>query len=117
MIDALAIARLIHDEWICRYGSPRVLLSDRGKQFISDIMEELCTLWRIDRIFTSAFHPQTDGLVERFNCVGAQWNNGIPCVPRNSVLFFYSVTPWNGKENSAIPGVDGLGSASLRAVK
>ena len=42
---------------------------------------------------------------------------------RNSVrsaesrAVFSSVTPWNGKENSAIPGVDELGSASLRAVK
>ena len=69
MIDALAIARLVHDEWICRYGSHRVLLFDPGKQFISDIIKVLCNFWRIDNIVTSAYHPQTDGLVERFNSV------------------------------------------------
>lgn len=48
-------------------GLPRDLLTDRGKPFTSRTMRALCTTLGIQQHFTAIYHPQTDGLVERFN--------------------------------------------------
>jgi hypothetical protein len=55
------------DTIICRYGPPEKILSDLGKQFISNLMAEVCTRIGIEQVFTSPYHPQANGMVERFN--------------------------------------------------
>ena len=54
-------------EVISRHGVPAKLLSDRGASFLSDILQEVYKLLGIKKVNTSAYHPQSDGLVERFN--------------------------------------------------
>ena len=44
-----------------------VLLSDRGKNFLSKLIAEVCKIFQIHKVNTSSYHPQSDGLVERFN--------------------------------------------------
>ena len=66
-VGATVIARLLVDEIIARHGAPRVLLSDRGTNVLSKIVAEVCKIFRIHKVNTSSYHPQTDGLVERFN--------------------------------------------------
>uniref|UniRef100_A0A8C5MF74 Gypsy retrotransposon integrase-like protein 1 n=1 Tax=Leptobrachium leishanense TaxID=445787 RepID=A0A8C5MF74_9ANUR len=51
----------------CRVGIPKEILTDQGTPFMSRIMKELCRLLKIKPLKTSVYHPQTDGLVERFN--------------------------------------------------
>jgi hypothetical protein len=65
--DSKAIASAFLDEVICKHGKPRALLSDRGSNFLSSLMNELYVVWGIDKKTTTAYHPQTNGLVERFN--------------------------------------------------
>jgi hypothetical protein len=36
-------------------------------QFTSLFFKNICEIFRIDKTQTTAFHPQSDGLVERFN--------------------------------------------------
>jgi hypothetical protein len=60
-------AKLLVEEVICRHGTPKKLLSDRGKTFLAKLSYEVYNLLNIKKINTSAYHPQTDGLVERFN--------------------------------------------------
>ena len=48
-----------------RHGVPAKLLSDRGANFLSDILQEVYKLLGIKKVNTSAYHPQSDGLVER----------------------------------------------------
>lgn len=55
------------NEIIARHGAPRVLLSDRGKNFLSKVVADVCKVFRIHKVNTSSYNPQTDGLVERFN--------------------------------------------------
>ena len=64
---APTIARLLVEEIVSRHGVPRQLLSDRGPSFLSKLMYEVCRLLGVEKINTSAYHPQTDGLVERYN--------------------------------------------------
>ena len=62
------IARLLVENIVCRHGVPQELLSDRGSNFLSELMLELCSLLGIKKLNTSGYHPLTDGLVEKFNC-------------------------------------------------
>ena len=50
-----------------RFGIPKEILSDQGTNFMSQLLKELYRLMKIHPIRTSPYHPQTDGLVERFN--------------------------------------------------
>ena len=50
-----------------RVGIPEEILTDQGTNFMSTLLEEIYRLLHISRIRTSPYHPQTDGLVERFN--------------------------------------------------
>ena len=66
-VEASVIARLLVDKIITRHGAPRVLLSDRGTNFLSNLVAEVCKIFQIQKVNTSIYHLQTDGLVERFN--------------------------------------------------
>lgn len=50
-----------------RTGIPKEILTDQGTPFMSKVTKELCKLLKIKHLRTSVYHPQTDGLVERFN--------------------------------------------------
>ena len=50
-----------------RVGVPQEILTDQGANFMSQLLAEVYKLLRIKPIRTSPYHPQTDGLVERFN--------------------------------------------------
>ena len=65
-IDAGTVAEhLIH--LFSTVGIPKEILSDQGTNFMSQLLRELYNLLNISQIRMSPYHPQTDGLVERFN--------------------------------------------------
>jgi hypothetical protein len=49
------------------YGAPRYVLTDNGSQFTAKFFPAACRKLGIDKVFTTAYHPQTNGQVERFN--------------------------------------------------
>jgi transposase InsO family protein len=51
--------------WICRFGVPAIITSDRGAQFTSNIWNSLCLLLQIKHQPTTAYHPQANGMVEK----------------------------------------------------
>ena len=65
--DSITLARILTDEVICRYGVPESLHSDQGANFVSEVMQSLCAQLGIKRTQTSAYHPEGNGQVERFN--------------------------------------------------
>ena len=65
--SAETVARLFVEGIVCRHGVPRELLSDRGGNFLSELMQEVCKLMGVKKLNTSGYHPQCNGLVERFN--------------------------------------------------
>ena len=65
--DAKTVAVTFVQEWVCRYGTPRQLHSDRGKDLTGQVMTEIYKLLQIDKTATTAFRPQSNGQVERMN--------------------------------------------------
>jgi hypothetical protein len=66
-ITALVVAKAFYDAWVFSYGPPRYLLTDNGTQFNAKVFLAVCRILGIAKIFTTAYHPQTNGQVERFN--------------------------------------------------
>lgn len=83
-----------------RHGIPDEILSDRGTNFMSVLMKRLCEQLGIRHIKTTPYHPQTNGVVERFNgslkammrrcCQGdlKNWDSYLPML-----LFAYREVP------------------------
>src|SRR5260364_430098 len=64
---AETLAKFIFEEIVCRHGVPKKILSDNGKNFVSETVRILCEKFLIKHIFSSPYHPQTNGMVERLN--------------------------------------------------
>ena len=105
--QATTIARLLVEEVVARHGVPEQLLSDRGSNFLSELICEVCKLLGIEKVNTSGYHPQTDGMVEKFNgtltnmlskCVqkhGRDWDKQLPYL-----LFAYRVAVQESTQDS-----------------
>ena len=65
-IDTESVAEALWDMW-SRVGIPEEVLSDRGTQFTSNVMQEVYRLLSVKGLKTSPYHAQANGLVERFN--------------------------------------------------
>ena len=52
---------------VSRHGVPVVIHSDKGANFEGNVMKQLCQLLGIKKTRTTAYHFQSDGLVERMN--------------------------------------------------
>ena len=61
------IARLLAEEIVPLFGVPEALLSDRGTNLLSILMQDVCKLIGIKKLNTTAHHPQCDGMIERLN--------------------------------------------------
>lgn len=59
-------AKLVND-YIPRWGCPHTLLSDRGAEFVAAASRAIYQMLGAIKRFTSSFHPQTNGMVERLN--------------------------------------------------
>ena len=54
-------------ELVWRHGVPAKIIHDRAAEFLSDVPQDTAAILGIKQLSTSGGHPQTDGLVERFN--------------------------------------------------
>ncbi|KAK2918385.1 hypothetical protein Q8A73_002756 [Channa argus] len=61
-----AAQRLVEDMF-SRFGVPEELHSDQGRNFESRLFAEVCQRLGVRKTRTTPLHPQSDGLVERFN--------------------------------------------------
>ena len=61
------VVEFIYRKIICTHGCPKVILSDRGTHFRNKLVDGLCEKFEIKHKLSSPYHPQTNGLVERFN--------------------------------------------------
>jgi hypothetical protein len=76
--------------WISRFGVPDDITSDRGTQFTAGVWTDFCKRLGIKHHLTTAYHPQANGLVERFHrqlkealrarAAGDKWMDSLPWV-------------------------------------
>uniref|UniRef100_A0A2S2NY96 RNA-directed DNA polymerase n=1 Tax=Schizaphis graminum TaxID=13262 RepID=A0A2S2NY96_SCHGA len=62
---ANTIAKAFVEHFLCHYGLPDSILTDQGPDFMSKIFKECCRLLQIKKINTTAYHPQSNGALER----------------------------------------------------
>lgn len=82
------VAKALIDNWITLFGTPLFITSDQGAQFESSLFEELTRLLGIKLIHTTPYHPQSNGMVERFHrtlktalrCCTQSWIDALPTV-------------------------------------
>jgi len=76
--------------WVACFGVPHTITSDRGTQFTSAVWQSMCNTLGVRHVTTTAYHPQSNGMVERFhrqlkdalrarNC-GTAWLEHLPWV-------------------------------------
>ena len=61
------MTKKLTDEFFFRFSPPEQLHSDQGRNFESETISEICKLLGVVKTRTTPYHPQSDGLVERFN--------------------------------------------------
>ena len=66
-ITAKTVTRAFIDVWISRFGVPLHVITDRGSQFESEMFDELSSVVGFHRLRTTAYHPQTNGMIERIH--------------------------------------------------
>jgi hypothetical protein len=59
------IAKILYRDIICRWGAPYALVSDRGTNFLSTIVTEVCKICKIAKFKTTSWHPQCNSTAER----------------------------------------------------
>jgi transposase InsO family protein len=78
------VSRFLKTYILPRFGSPRHLQTDNGTHFSNQVIKQLTDEWGIQHHFSTAYHPQSNGMVERLNqtlahqlartCHGKDWD-------------------------------------------
>jgi len=66
-ISSDKVVRIYQDNIWKIHGIPKKIISNKGPQFISTFMEELCKALGIKRAISTAYHLQTNSQIERIN--------------------------------------------------
>ncbi|CAH8552923.1 unnamed protein product [Schistosoma margrebowiei] len=66
-ITAETVAKAFMQNWVTIFGTPITITTDRGAQFESELFNNLAKLLGSNRIRCTAYHPQANGMVERFH--------------------------------------------------
>jgi len=97
--DAETVARAFMLNVVLKFGTPAQILTDQGSNFLIDLFRSTCKLMKIWKIQTTAFHPESNGSLERSHRVLAEylrhyvcedqtdWDEWVPCA-----VYVYNTT-------------------------
>ncbi|XP_011859870.1 PREDICTED: uncharacterized protein LOC105557283 [Vollenhovia emeryi] len=98
--EANTVAKAFVTKIILEHGIPEKVLTDQGTNFTSEIFKNTCKLLKIHKIQTTAYHPESNGALERSHRTLAEylrhyistdqtdWDEWLPYV-----MFTYNTTP------------------------
>ncbi|XP_070169423.1 uncharacterized protein [Polyergus mexicanus] len=66
-ISADTVSTAFYTHWVARYGAPQTITTDQGPQFEAALFKALTNLISCERIRTSAYHPASNGILERWH--------------------------------------------------
>ena len=66
-VTAYVVAVAFCEACVFKYGVPKTLLSDNGPQFSARFFRSVCEVLGVTNLYTSAYHPKTNGQTERYN--------------------------------------------------
>merc|ERR1712050_613203 len=90
--SATSVASAFLHHWVARFGIPLTVTSDRGPQFTSELWRQLSDSVGYKLSPTTAYHPQANGMVERFHRTlkaslknrcdnhGDKWHHQLPWI-------------------------------------
>jgi transposase InsO family protein len=99
-VSAETCARVYATQIVARHGSGSTLITDQGRAFTAAFFQETCKILKIRKVKTSAYHPMSNGMIERFHRVlndsmahyvdssGTNWDVVLPFF-----LMAYRATP------------------------
>ena len=61
------VAEAFVGEFICQAGVPGRLVSDRGNEFVNQLLKNISKILNINRVSTTPYNPRADGFVENHN--------------------------------------------------
>ena len=67
VMTAKCIAMAFRNNWLLEYGVPDNVLTDRGSYFTGLIMSIVSKMFGFKNLFTTSYHPKTNGRLERFH--------------------------------------------------
>ena len=98
LVDTTAetITKAFYQHWIARFGPPKSLVTDRGANFLSKTVQDLCATFGIQKHTTSSYNPKANSSAERPNqvimqCIrayctqGKHWPDLLP-----SIMYAYN---------------------------
>jgi transposase InsO family protein len=120
--DAPTVARSFVEEIILKFGIPQTALTDQGSNFMSEVFSNVCKILRIRKIKCTAYQPQSNGYLERYNRVlveylrcfileyQSNWDKWLPEATFVSNTTPHTATGYTPHEllfgrNPSIPGV------------
>ena len=64
---AVIVAKTLWENFLVHYGWPEKILTDQGKSFENNLIQELCELAQLKKLCTRPYHSETNGQCEHFN--------------------------------------------------
>lgn len=88
-ITSETVVKSFIKDWISNYGIPNKITTDQGRQLESNLFNELAKRFGIKHIHTTAYHPQSNGMIERFHRTmktalkchsNSTWTDALPLI-------------------------------------
>ncbi|CAF1263224.1 unnamed protein product [Rotaria sordida] len=101
---AQTAVRFLKEDIISKFGTPRCILTDNGTHFTSTLMNELIKQIGATHLYSTPYHPHTNGQVERYNSTmdakiaalsnlkKTDWDDQLPFVTSNYNASIHSST-------------------------
>ena len=67
--DAVTVAKVFVEEIALKFGIPQMILTDQGSNFMGEVFTNVCKLLKIKKLKCTAYHPQSNGSLERYHRV------------------------------------------------